>query len=191
VDVTGFILSQTLFDILIIVLLLGALVIGFIQGAIRRVLGILAIVLSFLVAANLREPVGGYLAEHWRQYPAPFSVMLGFLMMFLIGWVALSVLIQGFYRRSLIHPSEQLDEILGALLGVVQGLLLLAVVGFILDSYYLTAAEGAVGIEGLHSLWSAWDPSQMARLMRDVVFPAGLGLLGWLIPAALTAPASR
>ena len=59
------------------------------------------------------------------------------------GWVALSVLIQGFYRRSLIHPSEQLDEILGALLEVVQGLLLLAVVGVQAALFALTVGSGA------------------------------------------------
>jgi uncharacterized membrane protein required for colicin V production len=38
-------------------------VLGFIQGTIRRVLGLASMLFSFLFAANLREPLGGYLAQ--------------------------------------------------------------------------------------------------------------------------------
>jgi len=40
VDIVGFITSQNLFDLLFILLLFAAFVLGFVQGTIRRLLGI-------------------------------------------------------------------------------------------------------------------------------------------------------
>ena len=48
------------------------------QGAIRRIVGIVSIVFAFLVAANLRDPVGGYLADQWQQYPSGYDHLLAF-----------------------------------------------------------------------------------------------------------------
>ena len=118
-DVVAFFSSQTLFDIGFFLILLGALVIGFVQGAIRRLIGTVAVLVAFLLAANLRQPVGEYLGSYWTQFPAGYSLMLAFLGLFLGLWLALTVLIQGVYKRSLIHRSEALDEILGAILGLV------------------------------------------------------------------------
>ena len=45
-------------------------VLGFIQGTIRRLLGLASMLFSFLFAANLRDPLGDYLAQNWNAVPA-------------------------------------------------------------------------------------------------------------------------
>lgn len=185
-DVVGFITSQTVFDLLFVFALLGALVVGFVQGALRRLFGTLALLLAFLLAANLREPVGDYLARNWRQFPAAYSEMLGFLGVFLVLWLVFSLIVQTLYRRSLIHRSESLDEIVGAILGVLEALVLVGVLGVILDSYFVAAPSRLGGeIEPLRSAWRAWDLSQIADLYRETLIPWGVGVLGWFIPDAV------
>lgn len=183
-NIVGFITSQTLFDILYIFVLLAALVLGFVQGAIRRALGIVALLVAFLIAANLREPVGEYLAQNWRQFPHDYSVMLGFLALFLLLWLGLSALIQGFYRRSLIYRSEALDEIAGAILGVVWAMLLVGILGLILDTYFtIPSTEGfASEIGVLRTLQGAWDVSGVAALYRETLMPAFFQAVGFFVP---------
>ncbi len=188
-DIVGFITSQTLFDILFLLLLLGALVLGFVQGAIRRLLGIVSLVLAFLIAVNLRDPLGAFLAKNWTQFPTEYSYMLAFLGLFVLGAVLLTILIQGFYHRSLIRNSQALDEIVGAVLGVLQAILLVGLLGIILDSYFKVPGaphtSGELGF--LRSLYEAWDGSEVALVYRDVLIPAFLSLVGWLVPDAIEA----
>ena len=63
-------------------------VLGFVQGTIRRVLGLASMLFSFLFAANLREPLGGYLAENWNEFPDEYAVMLGFGIVFVAATIA-------------------------------------------------------------------------------------------------------
>ncbi len=188
-DIVGFITSQTLFDVLFVLLLLAALVLGFVQGAIRRILGIVSLVLAFLIAANLRDALGAFLAKNWTQFPAEYSYMLAFLGLFVLGAVLLTILIQGFYRRSLIRNSQALDEVVGAALGVIQAILLVGLLGIILGSYFKVpgAPKSSAELGFLRSLYDAWDGSEVAVVYRDVLIPGFFSVLGWLVPDAIEA----
>jgi len=64
---TGAIQSAPLVDLAILIVLFAGVRRGCGAGAIRRILGIVSIVFAFLLSANLRDPVGGYLADQWHQ----------------------------------------------------------------------------------------------------------------------------
>ena len=69
--------------------------------------------------------------------------MIGFLILFVAAVVALFLVVQGTYRKTELFASYPvLDEILGGVLGVVQGLLLLLFLTIILDQYFLLRADG-------------------------------------------------
>ena len=87
------------FDLLVVLFLFGMFVLGFIQGTIRRVLGLASMLFSFLFAANLRDPLGNYLAANWNEYPDEYAVMLGFGIVFIAATIAFTVVIQGFYHH--------------------------------------------------------------------------------------------
>jgi hypothetical protein len=57
VDVVAFIEGLTLFDILVVFFVAGFFVVGYIQGTLRRLLG-LGSRWSLLLALNLRDPLG-------------------------------------------------------------------------------------------------------------------------------------
>src|SRR5262245_16190208 len=132
-------------------------VLGFIQGTIRRVLGISAMLFSFLFAANLRDPLGGYLASEWNQFPDEYAMMLGFGIVFVTATIAFTLIIQGFYhKQALFKKNTVVDEVIGGVLGVVEMLFFVGCVIVILDSFFtLTNIPESPGeIPFLRSLWN-------------------------------------
>ena len=69
-------------DLLIVLYFIGFFVLGFAQGTIRRLLGILSILFSFLLAASLAEPLSEFLGDNWPQFSPEYSYMVGFLAVF-------------------------------------------------------------------------------------------------------------
>jgi uncharacterized membrane protein required for colicin V production len=53
----------TPFDLVIFLALIAMFVVGYFQGVIRRLLGIAAVLFSLVLAAQLRAPLGEYLAK--------------------------------------------------------------------------------------------------------------------------------
>ncbi len=190
-DIVGFITSQNLFDILFVLFLAGFFILGFIQGTIRRLLGIASVLFSFLVAANLRDPVGSFLAANWTQFPAQYAYMIGFLAMFVIGVIGFSILIQGFYKKTpLLQNSTIVDEVLGGVLGIVQALLILGCLIIILDSYFRlpgTKPPDPDELPFLRSFFEAYDSSATATLFRDTLIPIFFAVFGFFIPKDIQA----
>lgn len=184
-DIVGFVTSQNLFDILFILLLFAAFVLGFVQGTIRRLLGIASILFSFLLAANLRDPLGQFLADNWTQFPAEYSYMLGFLGIFVVASVAFSLIIQGFYKPTpLLANSTIVDEVLGGVLGVLQAVLIVGFLIIILDSYFKVpgAPTDPDELPFLRGFFDAYDTSTVAALYRDTLIPLFYALFGWIVP---------
>src|SRR4029078_13237626 len=87
------------FDLLVVLFLFGMFALGFIQGTVRRALGLASMLFSFLFAANLRGALGGYLAANWNDYPDEYAIMLGFGIVFVAATIAFTVVLQGFYHQ--------------------------------------------------------------------------------------------
>ena len=184
-DIGGFLTSINKFDLLVLFLCFGMFVLGYIQGTIRRVLGIASMLFSFLFAANLRGPLGGYLAANWNQFPDEYAVMLGFGIVFVAATIAFTIVIQGFYhKQSLFQKATVADEIIGGVLGVVQALLLILCVIVILDSFFrnpgLPQTDGELLF--LRQAWEQINVSATAGVFRSTIIPAFLSVFGFLTP---------
>ncbi len=187
-DIVGFITSQNLFDILYVLLLFAAFVLGFIQGTIRRLLGIASILFSYLLAANVRDLLGNFLASNWTQFPAEYSYMLGFLGVFVVASIVFSLTIQGFYKRTpLLANATIVDEILGGVLGVVQAILVVGCVIAILDSFFRVPGipSDPNELPFLRDFFGAYNHAAVADLYRTTLIPAFYALFGWLVPNEL------
>src|SRR6185369_10980621 len=111
-------------------------VVGYAQGVIRRLLGIAAILFSIILGAQLRSPLGTYLANEWTTIAPEYSWMVAFGAVFVAAAVTLSIGIQITYRPApLFHRYPVLDEIVGGLLGVLEGFLILVAILLITDPY--------------------------------------------------------
>ena len=182
------IINVNRFDLLVLLFAFGMFVLGFVQGTIRRVLGLASMLFSFLFAANLRDPLGNYLAANWNQYPDEYAVMLGFLIVFVAANIAFSLIIQGFYHRTPLFQKYQfVDEAIGGILGVIQGAFFLGCIFVILDSYFLIpgAPQTSGELPILRSFFDFYNDSGTAYLYRSQLIPGFYTIFGLFIPEDL------
>jgi len=190
VDIGSFLGSINKFDLLVLLFAFGMFVLGYVQGTIRRVLGLASMLFSFLFAANLRDSVGSYLALNWNQFPDEYAVMLGFGIIFVAATIAFTLVIQGFYhKQSLFRRATVADEIIGGLLGIVQALFLVGCVIVILDSFFrlpgMPQTDGEIPF--LRNFWGVLDTSTTAEIFRSRLIPGFIQVFGLLIPQDLQA----
>jgi uncharacterized membrane protein required for colicin V production len=175
----------TAFDLLIALALMAMFVVGYAQGIIRRLLGIAAIVFSLVLGAQLRQPLGEYLSQEWTTIVPAYSFMVAFGAVFVASAVALSLGIQITYRPAPLLPKYPvLDEILGGLLGVIEGIIILVALFLIMDPYYTQPAIQAKAGFGefglLRTLHQLLDPTLTADILRHSLIPGILAVFGVL-----------
>ena len=175
------------FDLVILLAVLAMFIAGYAQGVIRRLLGIGAIIVSLILGAQLRQPLGQYLANQWTTIAPEYSFMVGFGAVFVAAAVTLSIGIQISYRPApLFHKYPVLDEIVGGLLGVVEGFLILIAILLITDPYFTQDAfreRAGLGEFGLLRSLHGWlDPTLTADVLRHNVIPIILATIGILFP---------
>jgi uncharacterized membrane protein required for colicin V production len=177
----------TPFDLVILLGLLAMFILGYAQGVVRRLLGIAAVLFSLVLAAYLRAPLGAYLANEWTSIDDTYSFMVAFGAVFVATWLALTIGIQITYRPApLFQRYPVLDEILGGLIGAIEGVLLVIVALLVLDPYYTQpAVRETVGIgefTALRTLFDFLDKSLTADILRHSVIPGIMGVVGFLFP---------
>jgi uncharacterized membrane protein required for colicin V production len=189
VDVVEFIQGLNLFDILVVFFVAGFFVVGYIQGTLRRLLGLAITLVSLLLALNLREPLGTWLAQYWTQLPKSYVYMLAFGLSFLVIYIAGSITVQTFYKRTpLFARATVLDELLGGILGAIQALVMVGTLILVLDSYYYVAdAASANEIKLLRDIYNFYNVSQVVDLFRNSLIPLFFVLFGWIVPDDLAA----
>jgi uncharacterized membrane protein required for colicin V production len=175
------------FDLVILLALLGMFVLGYAQGVVRRLLGIAAIIFSLILGSYLRPSFGAYLASEWSGLDDAYSFMVAFGAVFIAAAVTLSIGIQITYRpETLFQKYPVLEEILGGILGVVEGLIIVVAMLLILDPYYTQpSVKETVGVGEftlLRTLHGFLDTSLTADILRHSVIPAILAVFGFLFP---------
>jgi uncharacterized membrane protein required for colicin V production len=181
--------SLNMVDVIIGIALFGMFVIGYVQGAVRRGVGVVTMTFSFFLAGQLNQFLGAFLAENWVQYPPLYSYMIGYLILFFAGVIAFALIVQVTYRKVEIFVRfPVLDEVLGGLLGVTWGLLLLMFTMTILGTYFLVAPSGdADEMRILRDVWDAIYGSWFGQVVVDQVIPVFVSWTSFLLPATVTA----
>ncbi len=189
-DIAGFFANLNLTDLVIIAYLLGWFVLGFAQGAVRRVVGVLTMGFSFFLAAQLNLYLGPFLASHWTQFPNGYAQMVGFGTLFVAGAIAFALIVQGTYKRVKVFAAHPIvDETVGGLMGLIEGYLLLMFVVIILDQFFLTASPAADPSELplLRPLWQAINGSGTGKILHEQLIPGFISITGFLVPGAVRA----
>lgn len=189
-NVSEFLKSVNLMDVLIVLVLFGFFILGFIQGTVRRIVGILSMLFSFFLAAQLQVPLGRFLGDNWTQFPREYAAMIGFGTVFAAAVIAFSLVIQGTYKKApLFAKYPAIDEVLGGVLGVFQGLLLLMFMVIILDQFFLLAnfPVDSDELPFLRDFWNAVDASGTGHLLHSQLIPNFIGITSFLIPETVRA----
>ena len=177
-------------DLLIILYFIGFFVLGFAQGTIRRLIGILSVLFSFLFAASINGPLGSFLADHWTQFVREYSYMIAFGLVFSASVIALALIVQSYYKpQQLFRKARFADEILGGILGILQAALIFGAVLVILDSFFLipNIAPDPQELPFLRSFWNGINDTQFAVLFRNSLIPASFVLVGLFVPEKIKA----
>lgn len=173
------------FDVVILVVLAGTFILGFLQGVVRGVLAIGAWAVAFLLAANLREPLGGYLASQWTNFSVDYVHMLAFGIIATLIFAGLVVLIQvGTRGPKGVTSVPLIDDLIAGSLGVVLGVLIMAATAVVLGTFYGPSAPGAAPMEAEWSvrLYALLQDSAVGRTLIGLVTPVMDLAFGWLTP---------
>ena len=187
-DIAGFFAKVNLTDLVVFAFLFGWFVLGFAQGAVRRLVGILTITFSFFLAAQLNVYLGPFLADHWTQFPKGYSEMVGFGTLFVAGVLAFALIVQGTYKRVAVFAAHPIiDEVLGGILGLIEGVLILMFVVIILDQFFLLGPSTGDPTELplLRPIWDAINGSATGHLLHEQLIPSFVTLTGFLLPQSI------
>jgi uncharacterized membrane protein required for colicin V production len=185
-DIVGAVKSAPVVDLGLMIGFGVFFFLGVAQGAIRRLIGIGSMLFAFVVAGNMRDPAGDFLASNWTQFDLGYNRLLAFVIIFVVVTAAATILTQGFYKRTEISAEHPIvDDMVGGLLGLLQGFLLLLFVVVILNSYALPDARSGDVTQLRDAQRLIVDQSHISGWFRDFVAPTFLRMLGPLMPSDL------
>jgi len=194
VDIIAVITGVKAVDLLVFFAFFALFILGYMQGIIRRLLGIGSIVISLLIAAQLRTPLGDFLSQNWTQYTPAYDHMIAFGSIFLAGTIGSTIALQLFFKPiPLFAKYPVVDEILGGLLGLLQGALILAAFYLITDPFFTIIGQGARANEFpfIRQIHDVLEGSGTASIVRNQIVPAVLFFFGGLFPPDVTAAFHR
>jgi len=114
-------------DIIILVFLLIGFALGFRDGLIRKVIGLVGLVLGFVFALQFYQPFGNFLSPLVNDEIYLAEIVAGFLIF--IGMIFLASIL-----KRIIHPLDKVNRFTNQLLGALSGTLqiLFFISGFLL-----------------------------------------------------------
>lgn len=185
------ILSELNFiDLLIILALAGGAFAGFTQGMIRYVLGWAALVVAFIVAAQLKGPMTDVLG-FWQAFTPELREFYVFIVLFIGLTIAGWFIVRAFYRTTRLPIIKQLDEIGGAILGVAFAATFIILHLLVFDSLFRpnVVGEGVVAAQtaGLRGYYDAMNESVLIEFFRSTIIPAVGFIARPLVPEEISA----
>lgn len=165
-------------DLLIIGLLAAGVFAGFTQGMIRYVLNAVAVLVAFVLASQLKEPVTDLL-RFWRAFTPEGRELLVFVILFVAFVVAGFFAIRAAYRRTRLPIVRQLDEIGGAIFGLLFVALLITFHLVVYDSYFMGDGQTRGWVA---AYYDALNGSLIIGFMRETLIPAAGFLVRPFVP---------
>lgn len=175
-------------DVALVVLLAAGFLLGMLRGAVRQLIVLGAWLVTFMVSAHMRSPIGDWIAGQAPQYSRAHVDMLAFIAVFLVLFAIAVLIIE--IGGTTIHLAQRVavDEVLGGFLSLGATLLAIAAVAIALDSYYLLGPPPGVDELGLvHQLHLAFERSAIIGFLHDSLIPGLMALFGPLLPADIRA----
>ena len=155
------------FDLVIIIILAAGVFAGFTQGMIRYVLNALAVIVAFVLAAQLKGPVVDLLGS-WRAFTPEGRELLIFVLLFFGFVIAGFFAIRALYHRTRLPIIRQLDEIGGAIFGLIFAALVLTFQLLVFDSFFRAGGETGGWVAAWYEIL---NDSLIIQFFRDTLIP--------------------
>ena len=154
-------------DLAIIAALAGGVFAGFTQGMIRYVLNAIAVIVAFILASQLTEPLLDLLS-FWDAFTPEGRELLVFWLLFFGFVIAGFFVIRAAYHRTRLPIVKQLDELGGAIFGLIFVGLIICLQIVVLDSFFLTGGETGGWVA---AYYDALNDSLIVTFLRESVIP--------------------
>jgi uncharacterized membrane protein required for colicin V production len=169
-------------DIFVVLCLAAGVFAGFTQGIIRTLLNCLVVLVAFVVASILRDPLYDVLT-FWRAFTPELRLEIVYLVLFVAllvgGWFA----VRSIWQRSRLPIPKSLDEIGGGILGVLFAAMVITFLMVVMDAFFKTAPDAATAGAGLlRSIYLALDESVLVDFFRTALLPTFGVVLSPLVP---------
>lgn len=168
-------------DLAIIIILAGGVFVGFTQGMIRYVLNALVVLVAFVVAAQLKEPIVDLLG-FWTAFSPGGRELFVFVLLFfglvIAGWFSIRAL----YRRTRLPVARQLDELGGAVFGLLFAALLISFHLVVYDSFFLAGGQTSGWVGGYYD---ALNGSLIVEFFRETLIPTAGFLARPFVPSEI------
>lgn len=168
-------------DLAIIIVMAAGVFIGFTQGAIRYLLNSIAVLVAFVLAAQLKGPIVGLLG-FWTAFSSDGRELFVFVLLFVGFVIAAWFITRALYRRTRLPVPKQLDELAGALIGLVWVALVITFHLVVYDSYYAAGAEPAGWVGGYYE---ALNDSLLVDYFRQALLPTAGFLVRPFVPSEI------
>jgi uncharacterized membrane protein required for colicin V production len=160
-------------DLAIILVLAGGVFAGFTQGMIRYVLNSIAVLIAFVLASQLKGPMTDLLA-FWEAFTSETRELIVFFVLFFGFVIAGFFVVRALYHRTRMPVARQIDEIGGAILGLLFAGLVIGFQLVIIDSFL---AEGGQLGGFMAGYYDALNESVIVSFFRETIIPT----VGYLI----------
>src|SRR6185503_6108347 len=127
-------------DLFVVAALAAGVFAGFTQGLVRYALNIVVVIVAFIIAGLLRDPFDSILGG-WNMFAPELRLQLVFLILFVGLTIGGWFLVRVFWRGTRLPIAKQLDEIGGAVLGLVFAALTIVLTLVVMDSFFRTATD--------------------------------------------------
>lgn len=158
-------------DLVVIIVLAAGVFIGYTQGIIRYVLSGIVVLIAFILASQLKGPVTDALAL-WTPTTPELKELWIFIFLFIGLVVGGWFIVRAFYRRTRLPIVKQLDEIGGAVLGLLFAALILTFQLVVLESFFKGATPDQAAKAGpLKAYYEGLNSSLIIGYLRDTIVP--------------------
>jgi uncharacterized membrane protein required for colicin V production len=190
--VLDFISKLNWVDFVIILVLAGGAFAGFQQGLIRYVLSWVSLIVAFIVAAQLKGPLTDALSSFWTAFDPKVREFWVFVVLFVVLAVAGWFIVRLFYRTTRLPIVRQLDEIGGAILGIVFAATSIVFLLVVFESLFKGSATlpGGPGLpasetDGLKGFYELMNDSVLVGVFRNTIIPTAGTLARPFVPSEI------
>jgi uncharacterized membrane protein required for colicin V production len=177
-----FIGELTFFDLAVLVSLAGGVLIGFQQGFLRYLLNCVVVLVSFILASQLKGPIADTLGEVWTMGTPDQQELWIYLLLLAIGIVGGFLLVRTFYRQTRLPIIRQVDEVLGAVAGVLWVALTYVITLVALDTFFLATDDPDVATM-LGPIYEILNESFIISWLNQWLLPIVAFVLRPFVPA--------
>ncbi|MCC6618972.1 MAG: CvpA family protein [Chloroflexi bacterium] len=169
-------------DLALVAIMAAGVFVGFTQGMIRYILNAVAVLVAFVLAAQLKGPLVDLLG-FWEAFSPEGRQLLIFNLLFAAFLVGGFFAVRALYHRGKMPIARQLDELGGAVFGLLWVVLIVCFTLVVLDSFF----EGGGQTGGwVKAVYEALNGSIIVEFLRATVLPVAGFLVRPFIPSEVT-----